>query len=260
MDPLEKMFSEMEAKIRRDKAKKANTQGSSQQLAEAEYECPRCKDKEFIFNHEANTATPCECREIKVIRRLIKSSGLTESQRKVSFDNLDPNRSNRQLYWVARKYLQKFDEIAASDAENKGIGFTGSVGAGKTTLLLAVANGLIDRQIPVIFVNTPDLIGELYDAQFGRDNESLNSKIHKLGTVEVAIFDDVGTERITDWVQTQYYRIINSRYNNRLPTLFTSNLSFDDLSDKIGDRAASRLYALTRDRLIEIEAEDYRLV
>jgi len=45
----------------------------------------------------------------------------------------------------------------------------------------------------------------------------------------VVIFDDVGKEKITDWVQVQYYRIINQRY------------------------------ALTRDRQVYVQAEDYRL-
>lgn len=225
----------------------------------AEYECPECQDREFILDHKTNTATPCRCREIKVIRRLIKSSGLTDRQRKISFENLDPNRSNRQMYWIARKYLQEFERIEAQDAENKGLGFTGKVGNGKTTMLIAVANGLLGQRIPVVFVNTPGLIAELMDAQWNRGDESLNAKIHKISTARVVMFDDVGKEKITDWVKAQYYRLINQRYADGLPTSFASNLDFDEIADQIGDACASRLFALTRGRQMNIMAEDYRL-
>jgi DNA replication protein DnaC len=197
---------------------------------------------------------------MKTIRRLIKSSGITEEQRKITFDKLDPKRSNSQMYWMAKQYLDEFHDIAAMDTEAKGIGFAGSVGTGKTTLLIAVANGLIVQQIPVLFVNTSDLVAELYDAQWGRDEETLNTKIHKVSTAKLVIFDDVGKEKITDWVRAQYYRIINHRYANRLPTCFTSNLNFDEIADQVGDATASRLYALTKGWQIHIDAEDYRLV
>ncbi len=170
-----------------------------------------------------------------------------------------PGKATAQMHRMAVQYVKEFPDIAAGDAENKGLALMGTVGAGKTYILLGIANALLGRRVPVIMVTTPELIGELYDAQFYRDEEGLNAKIHKLGTARVVIFDDVGKEKITDWVQVQYYRIINQRYARRLPTLFSSNLTMDQIAGKIGDASASRLYALTRDRQIYVNAKDYRL-
>lgn len=238
-------------KIRRN----LSTRGSSP--PSDNYECPYCLDREFIIR--GNTAYPCRCRESKTINRLIKSSGITKGQRRVTLNQFVPGKATAEMHRMAVQYVKEFTDIAASDAENKGLGLMGSVGVGKTHILLGIANALLNRRVPVVMVNTPELIGELYDAQFSRDEEGLNAKIYKLGTARVVIFDDVGKEKITDWVQVQYYRIINQRYARRLPTIFSSNLTMDEIAEKIGDASASRLYALTRGRQVYVNAVDYRL-
>jgi len=136
----------------------------------------------------------------------------------------------------------------------------GSVGIGKTHLLLVVANTLLKQSIPVVFVYVPDLIAELHQAQFVKDeNKSLNAKIRKLGDVPVLILDDIGKEKITGWVQVQYSRIINRRYIKQLPTLFSSNFNLDQIAEMIGDHSASRLFSMTKGRQAYVVAEDYRI-
>lgn len=179
----------------------------------------------------------------------------------MSFEYLNEDLSNREMYQMAREYLNDFYNIAVGEGENKGLGFMGTVGTGKTTLLLAVANALLNQQVPVLFINTPNLFAELLEAQWRGDGGGLlNTKIHRVSTVKLAIFDDVGKETATERVQLQYYRIINQRYAEQLPTCFTSNFDFGEIAERIGDATASRLYALTKERQMNINAEDYRLM
>ncbi len=164
------------------------------------------------------------------------------------------------MYALVKNYLRDFKQIRVSSDEAKGLGLMGTVGIGKTHLLLAAANALLESGVPVIFVSTPELIAELYDAQFAPGlQQGLNARIAALGQAPVVIFDDVGKERITDWVRNQYYRIINRRYIRRLPTLFSSNLNFSAIAEKIGDASASRLFSLTRGRQVYVQARDYRI-
>ncbi|MBO8138355.1 MAG: ATP-binding protein [Desulfotomaculum sp.] len=224
-------------------------------------DCPRCQDRGLLLKQKNGTwvAVPCKCKKIKALQRMIKSSGLTEEQRAVKLEDYKPTPATSTMYTMVKRYLQDFKNIQESWEVNKGLGLMGTVGIGKTHLLLAVANTLLNQQVSVIFVNTPELIGELYDAQFYHDEGGLNARINKLGQAPVVIFDDVGKERITDWVQVQYYRVINQRYTRKLPTLFCSNLHFDGIAEKIGDASASRLYSLTRSRQVYVEARDYRI-
>lgn len=227
---------------------------------EPEYECPDCKDKELVLVQKKGewVAMPCKCKEIKATRRMIKSSGLTEEQRTVTFGNYKPTAETMGMYTTAAGYIKEFPSIMASDAKNKGIWLSGTVGVGKTHLLLAITNNLLARKVPTIFVNTPELIGELLESQFDKEN-SLNSKIKTLQEAQVVVFDDIGKEKLTAWVRNQYYRILNQRYERRLPTLFSSNFTMDVVSEMLGDASASRIYGMTKDRQVFVEGPDFRL-
>lgn len=242
----------------------ANTQTLYQSTGtdEETAECSICKDRGYIlrFENDDVVAIPCRCRDIRKLNRLIQSSGLTEEQRKYSLETYKPTKATMGMYQLVKRYLEHFEAISKSNEYNKGLALMGTVGIGKTHLLLSVANYLLNKKIPVVFVYTPDLIEELRESQFVNDRDSnLNTKIKKLGEVPVLILDDIGIEKITGWVRQQYARIINLRYTRRLPTLFTSNKNFDDIAEMIGDHSASRLYALTKGRQVYVIAEDFRL-
>lgn len=226
-----------------------------------EYECDKCRDAEMIIilKDGEPVGVPCECKEQKQLRRLFKTSGLTDQQKKLGFSSYRPGNHTEKAFEECRKYVMKFNQIAETEDINKGILLSGSVGVGKTHLILSIINNLLSKKIPCIFVNTPNLMAELLVEQFSENKSKFESKIQKLGTVKVVAFDDIAKEKCTGWVQTQYYRIINERYERRLPTLFTSNHTMDMLSENLGDATASRIYAMTRDRMFHIIDEDHRL-
>lgn len=53
--------------------------------------------------------------------------------------------------------------------------------------------------------------------------------------------DDLGVAKNSEWVEDVTYRLINGRYEQMMPSIFTSNLAIDQLKDALGDRVASRL-------------------
>lgn len=53
--------------------------------------------------------------------------------------------------------------------------------------------------------------------------------------------DDLGVAKNSEWVEDITYRLINGRYEQMMPSIFTSNLAVDQLKDALGDRVASRL-------------------
>jgi DNA replication protein DnaC len=57
--------------------------------------------------------------------------------------------------------------------------------------------------------------------------------------------DDLGVAKNSEWVEDITYRLINGRYEQMMPSIFTSNLAVNQLKDALGDRVASRLAETT---------------
>ena len=82
---------------------------------------------------------------------------------------------------------------------------------------------------------------------------------------ELLVLDDLGAERLTDWVEETMNLIVNTRYNDEKPTIFTSN--YEDIPDKedmnsllvrIGFRMHSRLREMCE--FLEYDGPDYRFL
>jgi len=57
-------------------------------------------------------------------------------------------------------------------------------------------------------------------------------------------------------VQERLFVIVNHRYREALPTIFTSNTGPKDLAVQLGERTASRMISMCE--WISLEGEDYR--
>ena len=54
--------------------------------------------------------------------------------------------------------------------------------------------------------------------------------------------DDLGTELTNNFTVSCLYNIINTRLNNRLPTMINTNLTHSELRTRYADRITSRLF------------------
>lgn len=68
--------------------------------------------------------------------------------------------------------------------------------------------------------------------------------------------DDLGAAKTSEWVEEINYRLVNHRYENHLPTVFTSNVPPKELGDRLGERVASRLIEMTQ--TVVLKGEDRR--
>jgi len=65
--------------------------------------------------------------------------------------------------------------------------------------------------------------------------------IEKYSTVPTLYLDDLGAEKSTNWAIQTLYLIIDHRYSNEMKTIITSNLTLDEIADKLDDRISSRI-------------------
>ena len=125
-----------------------------------------------------------------------------------------------------------------------------------THLAVAVMNEIITKKrVPALFVTVPELLDNMrgtYNAP-GRD---IDQWMDSVKNAELLLLDDLGAERANDWVRERIFVIVNHRYREELPTIFTSNIGPRDLAAQLGERTASRIIAMCD--WISLEGEDYR--
>lgn len=68
--------------------------------------------------------------------------------------------------------------------------------------------------------------------------------------------DDLGAESITEWSREIFFRLFDHRLNRRLPVIVTSNLSLNELKDRMHERVVSRMLGLCVP--LEIKGDDRR--
>ena len=112
---------------------------------------------------------------------------------------------------------------------------SGTKGSGKTMLACCVLNEISSRYYgSVKFVNALDFL-EMTKKGFNYDNP----EVEALYICKTLVIDDIGAQLDKDWINTVFYRLVNDRYNNHKPTIYTSNLSIDQL--KMDDRIIDRI-------------------
>jgi DNA replication protein DnaC len=74
----------------------------------------------------------------------------------------------------------------------------------------------------------------------GRDH-SPETVLERYRGLDLLMIDDLGAAKATEFVEEATYRLVNGRYEDMRPSIFTSNLPLADLREAVGDRIASRL-------------------
>lgn len=144
----------------------------------------------------------------------------------------------------------------------KGIYLYGGVGVGKTHIAYAIKQKLEEKQIPVRFWNVTELLRVARndyskEKQDKRQPDVELTSLNAHGEKPVAILDDVGAEKSSEFVTETLYSIINERYNKVMPTILTSNLDLAQLAEKVGERTASRLAEMCK--VINLTGNDRRV-
>lgn len=177
---------------------------------------------------------------------------------------MTPPRYQNAKYSQVPKKIR--DLVANMEKSKRGIYIHGDVGLGKTHILYGIANRFKEVQekaqkegkfstLSCRVYNTTDFLRRIKDDFDSKTPENL--LVRTLGYEGLLMLDDVGSEKLTDWVQETFYLIVNSRYEEVWPFIITSNFSIKDLADRIGDRTVSRIVEMCD--VVELKGKDRRM-
>jgi len=224
-------------------------------------------------------AVVCNCRRTDRAGKALDAARIPPRFRECSFHNYYPkNDSQFFAHSFASRLVENFPAVDA------GLLFMGGVGVGKTHLAIAILKDLIEKKgVSCLFYESGSLLKTIQDSY---NPVSQTSEMRVLAPVyqsEVLVLDELGASVPTNWVRDTLYQIINTRYNNKKLTIFTTNYldephepsrekSNEDksrrtfavdriqemttLEERIGTPLRSRLYEMCRK--VVIEGEDYR--
>jgi DNA replication protein DnaC len=173
------------------------------------------------------------------------------------FPNSEEMESQRGALFMCKQFVKEYPNL------DQGLLILGPVGIGKTHLAVAMIKELIrTKLVPCLFYDFRDLLKEIQDSYnpISQRTESLILKpVHE---TDVLVLDELGAAKPTSWAQDTMTQIINTRYNQKRVTVFTTNYldrsaaAEETLAERVGERLRSRLYEMCKE--IPILGTDYR--
>ena len=193
------------------------------------------------------------------ISRLFASARVPRAYEGDTFTDYIVTEANKDA--VDAAHMMVADEI-------KGLFLHGEKGTGKTKLAAIIANERAGAGKPVLFASVPDLMADIR-ASFSSGGTS--ERVQAVKETPFLVLDDLGAEKMTEWVGEQLFCIVNHRYNEQLPTVVTSNYSPTQIirhmatvdrdgnviDDMQGQRIMSRIYGMCE--RVEVRGADWRM-
>ena len=162
---------------------------------------------------------------------------------------------------ICRNYVKKFDEYYE---RGKGLLLSGGVGTGKTFYASCIANALIEDLHPCLVTSIGRYIRGMESSEYG----GMNEKIDYLRRFSLVVFDDLGVERNTPYMNELVYAIIDGRIRSGKPMIVTTNIDIKTMGSataieqaRIYDRVLSACVpiAFTGDNIRRMKARnEYR--
>jgi DNA replication protein DnaC len=185
--------------------------------------CDECSEKEEQIKQEKQTKKQEEYRKAEAEQSILRE--IPKKYQTMNTDRKD----------IIEKYI------------GQNLFITGGAGVGKTVLMATMAK-IIRREFKNIkWISYPAFIMEL-QSLFKQDScGDFRTKTPFDVAEDMAKFngwlciDDLGAEKLTDYVRQITYFIINEREQRMLPIIITSNFSLAQIDEMVDPRVSSRI-------------------
>ena len=146
-----------------------------------------------------------------------------------------------------------------SNSKGKNLFITGPAGTGKSTLGCYLMREYAMDGKEALFVSYPEFILLMREMHFDdRSGESPYAMARKVAEFPGwLMIDDMGAEKVTDYVREITYNIINKREMDKLNIIITSNMTLDQIDEAIDSRISSRICGMCD--VLELGGKDRRV-
>lgn len=191
---------------------------ASMQLQDTIKPCPKCNG--FNTDNLENTGIPSNMADCDLS--------------KFNFECYSKDLS--KLETIVKSFVNNYKEW-----KNKGKGlyiWSETPGSGKTFLACCVSkSAMLVNNLKIKFITAPDYITKVSDSYKTEKGE--NSPVMPYMECDLLILDDIGTQTGNEWQKQEIFRLVNTRSQNGLITIYTSNIPIESLN--VDERTISRI-------------------
>tara|TARA_R100000231_G_scaffold804_1_gene1464 strand:- start:34 stop:807 length:774 start_codon:yes stop_codon:yes gene_type:complete len=204
-------------------------------------ECPYCmgirRDKEAKEQIERDKQAEIERKQRRWIAK-IGSAAIPERFKDRTLESYKAKTTGqKKALAFAEEYAKNFDNVLQT---GRCAIFVGKPGTGKTHLAIGIALAVMQQKRSPLFVTVQRLIRRVKDSWHTK-NETESQVVEVYASPDLLILDEVGVQFGSEFEKQVLFDVLNTRYENRKPSILLSNIPREQLADYLGERVTDRL-------------------
>ncbi|MCM3878898.1 MAG: ATP-binding protein [Vicinamibacterales bacterium] len=231
--------------------------------SESEDTCQLCNGTGWkpVQANGVERVTRCDCWRDKNVENMLRRSGIPERYSKCELENFQTSSDTLVRALSAGSHFADNFPIV-----KKGLLFYGPPGVGKSHLVSAILRRVIKRVGATgLFWESKEFFRTAREGNNPHADLSENDILQPVLNAELLVFDDLGSERMSEWVDETLNLIVNVRYNHNRLSIFATNhppieadakSANQTLEERVGARVLSRLHEMCE--FVPMRTVDYR--